>query len=324
MSRNENFYREILTRVKKNHKRQVAWRRHLHLFPEISNREFKTTEYLRKEVKKLGFKEIPIKLKTGLLAELSGKKSGATVAIRTDIDALPVTEQTGLAFKSKNEGRMHACGHDMHMATILGTGAVLAGLRDRWPGRVRLLFQPAEEMPPGGAAPMIKNGALKGVDMILGLHVDPDIPVGRITVRDGITMASVYDFDIIITSKGGHAARPHQGVDAVATAAEVIESLQKVVSREIDPISPVALSFGTIRGGVARNTIADRVHIQGTVRTLSQKDFRKVPALIKKTVKGICRARGAAFEIIPIASYPPLKNHPLVNRLLKKNTTGLD
>jgi len=319
MIQSDNLYSEILHRVKKSHKRQVALRRHLHRFPEISNREFKTTAFLRKEVKKLGFKEIPIKLKTGLLAELSGKKPGPTVAIRTDIDALPVTEKTGLAYRSKNEGCMHACGHDMHMAAILGTGLVLSEMRDQWPGRVRLIFQPAEEMPPGGAEPMIKNGALKGVDMILGLHVDPDIPVGQITLRDGITMASVYDFDIIVTSRGGHAAHPHQGVDALVTAAEIIESLQKVVSRETDPITPVAISFGTIHGGVARNTIADRVHIQGTARSLSQKNFNKVPALIKRTVNGICRARGADCELIPVASYPPLKNHPRVNRLLSAN-----
>ncbi|MBN1212047.1 MAG: amidohydrolase [candidate division Zixibacteria bacterium] len=319
MNQNNNFYREILHRVKKNHKRQIARRRHFHRFPEISNREFKTTSFIRREIKKLGFREIPIKLKTGLLAELSGKKPGPTVAIRTDIDALPVTEKTGLAYKSRNEGCMHACGHDMHMAAILGTGLILSELRDRWPGRLRLIFQPAEEMPPGGAEPMIKNGALKGVDMILGLHVDPDIPTGRITLRDGITMASVYDFDIIVTSRGGHAARPHLGVDALVTAAEIIESLQKVVSRDIDPITPVAITFGTIRGGVARNTIAERVHIEGTVRTLSQKNFKKIPALIKRTVNGICRARGAEYEIIPVAVYPPLKNHPAVNRRLRKN-----
>jgi len=312
-------HEEILHRVKKGHKKQITWRRHLHKYPELSFQEFKTTSFLKNEIKKLGFKILPLKLPSGLIAEISGHKPGATIAIRTDIDALPVLEKTKLSFKSKNVGRMHACGHDMHMATVLGVGAVVSAMSDKFRGSVRLLFQPAEEMPPGGAKPLIEAGALKNVSMVLGLHVDPDIPTGEITLRDGITMASVYDFDIIVTSRGGHAARPHLGVDALSTAAEILESLQKIVSREINPIAPVAISFGKIRGGAARNTIAEEVRIWGTARTLSAENFKKVPALIKRTVRGICLARGATGRVISIASYPPLKNAPVANKLLSQN-----
>lgn len=318
-----NLYRDIIAQVNKIHKKQVAWRRHLHQFPELSNQEFETTAFLKKEINRIGFKLIPIKLKTGVLAELGGYGSGPTVALRTDIDALPITEKTGLRYRSKNIGRMHACGHDMHMAAILGAAVILAHMKDHFRGRVRLICQPAEEMPPGGAEPMINNGALEGVDMILGLHVDPDIPTGKITLRDGIAMASVFDFDIIVTGPGGHAARPHLTVDAITTAAEIIEALQKIVSRETDPIDPVVITFGTIEGGVARNTIAERVKIAGTARTFSPKNFKKIPALIKRTVAGVSRARGARAEVIPLASFPPLKNHAGVNRLLADNFKAL-
>ena len=319
MRKLNSLHEEILHRVNKGRKRQISWRRHLHKYPELSYQEFKTTSYLKNEIKKLGFRILPLKLPSGLIAEISGHKPGATVAIRTDIDALPVLERTRLPFKSKNIGCMHACGHDMHMATVLGVGAVVSAMRDKFKGKVRLLFQPAEEMPPGGAKPLIEAGALKNVGMVLGLHVDPEILTGEISLRDGISMASVYDFDIIVTGRGGHAARPQQGVDALSTAAEILESLQKIVSREIDPIAPVAISFGKIRGGAARNTIAEEVSIWGTARTLSSENFKKVPALIKRTVRGICYARGATGRVISIASYPPLKNSPTANKLLAKN-----
>jgi amidohydrolase len=190
-------------------------------------------------------------------------------------------------------------------------------------GQVRFIFQPAEEKPPGGARPMIENGALKKVAAIFGLHVDPNLPVGTIGLRDGPTMAAVYDFHITIHGRGGHAARPQLAVDAITTAAEVIESVQKVVSRETDPISPVVITFGRIEGGTARNIIADRVWLAGTARTLSAHSFKKVPALIRRTVKGVCHARGATFELSEIADYPILVNDPQINRLFAENHEAL-
>jgi len=298
---------------------QVELRRHLHRHPELSTEEFQTTATLRDAVAALGLKILPIEMETGLLAELKGGRKGRTIAVRTDIDALPVTESTGLPFCSEAVGKMHACGHDVHMATVYGVAAALAAMRESVPGTVRFIFQPAEEMPPGGARPMIENGALRDVEAILGLHVDPHLAVGRIGLRDGVTMASVSDFDLIIHGRGGHAARPHTAVDALTTAAEVVQSIQKVVSREIDPITPVAVTFGRIEGGTARNVIADRVTLVGTARTLSVAAAQQVARLIKRTATAVCRAHGATLEMNLIADYPVLKNDPRINRLLAGN-----
>lgn len=293
------------------------------MYPELSFEEVATTSFLQDEVKKLGLKRLPLQMKTGLLAEVIGKKSGPTVAVRTDIDALPIAEKTGLPFRSLNPGKMHACGHDVHMSTILGTAATLMQLREHLPGRVRFIFQPAEELPPGGARPMIEEGCLDGVSMIFGLHVDPNVDYGGIGVRDGATMAAVNDFDLVIRGTGGHAARPNVAVDAIATAAEVIDSIQKVVSREVDPISPVVITFGQISGGTARNVIADEVTIAGTIRTLSRDAAKQVPKLVKRTVTNVCKARGASGEIVPIATYPVLYNDARVNRIIEGSYTSL-
>lgn len=316
-------YNEIISLSKRVHQKQIKIRRHLHQYPEISFNEFKTTSFIKTEIKKLGLKNIPIKMETGVVAELKGAIKGPTVAIRTDIDALPVTEKTNLKFKSKIDGCMHACGHDMHMATVLGTAMVLKKMQPQLKGSVRFIFQPAEEMPPGGARPMIAGGVLKNVSAILGLHVDPHLATGKISLRDGVTMGSVNDFDLIIHGKGGHAARPNTAVDALVTACEVVEAIQKVISREIDPITPVAVSFGTINGGVARNVIADRVVIKGTARSLSKKATRDLPKLIKRTANAVCKGRGAKLEMNVLADYPALYNHAKINKLFSKNYLAL-
>ncbi|MBI5267089.1 MAG: amidohydrolase [candidate division Zixibacteria bacterium] len=302
------------------HPEQVRWRRHLHAHPELSTQEFETTAFLTKQLRTLGARVVPLrKMKTGVIAELTGHCPGPVVAIRSDIDALPICEKSGVPFASKITGRMHACGHDMHMATVLGAVAVLSQMRERFSGTVRFIFQPAEEVPPGGARPMIAEGALKNVKVIFGLHVDPTLATGKISLRDGVTMASVCDFDLIIHGSGGHAARPHTTVDSITCAAEVVDSIQKIVSREIDPILPAAITFGRIEGGTARNVIADRVTLTGTARSLSPELARRLPALIRRTTAGICKARGAKFEMKEIARYPVLSNHARVNRLLASN-----
>ncbi|MFH1372999.1 MAG: amidohydrolase [bacterium] len=314
---------QILRLVHRWRRRQISWWRHLHRYPELSFNEYKTTAFLSRTVEKLGLRLLPIKLETGLLAELKGGRPGSTVAIRSDIDALSVTEQTDLDFKSRRDGCMHACGHDIHMAVVLGAAAVLAGMKTRLPGKVRFIFQPGEESPPGGAQPMIGVGALKSVAMILALHTDPTVPTGKIGLRDGVTMGSVIDFDLDIYGSGGHAARPHLGVDAVVTAAEIVESVQKVVSREVDPNTPVAISFGTIHGGSARNVIADHVKLQGTARALSRSAARALPKLIRRTAAAICKARGARLKMTTIPGYPVLKNEPVINNLLARNYRSL-
>ncbi len=305
------------------HRDQVKWRRYLHQHPETANEEFETTRFLTERVKRMGLKVRRIDMPTGVLAELRGKRPGPTVAIRSDIDALPVHEETGLPFCSKTPGRMHACGHDMHMATVLGAAAILTRCVDQLAGTVRFIFQPAEERPPGGARPMIANGALEKVEMIFGLHVDPHIPTGKIGIRDGVTMASVYDFNLTIHGRSGHAARPHTAVDAIVVASEIVGSLQTIVSREVDPMTPVAITFGKIEGGVARNVIAQEVKLTGTARTLSKSAQKQLPRLIKRTVAGICRARGASYTLEPIATYPVLSNSPETNAIFNASFTGL-
>ena len=302
---------------------QIKLRRHLHQYPEVSMEEYLTTETLTKALQKLGVRFCPVQTPTGLLVELTGHKPGRTVAVRTDIDALPISEQTGLPFASKNTGCMHACGHDMHMATVWGTVAVLSRLRDRFEGTVRFVFQPAEEMPPGGARPMIASGALNQVAAIFGLHNDPHLATGRISLRDGATMASVTDFDLVVRGKSAHAARPHTGVDAIVTAAEVVQSLQTVVSRESDPTKPVAITFGKISGGVARNVIAGGVRLTGTARSLSVATARNLAKSIGRVAKHVARARGAEVGMQLIADYPVLYNDARVNRVLARNMERL-
>lgn len=319
MTRTESLSSRIRTAAMRLAATQVGWRRHLHQHPELSYQEFETTKWLKARLGELGLKILPLKMETGVLAEWTGTKSGPVVAIRSDIDALPIVERSAVPYVSKNPGCMHACGHDVHMATVLGAASVLTELREYVPGTVRFIFQPAEELPPGGARPMIANGALKNVRMIFGLHVEPHIKAGKIGLRDGATMASVFDFELIIRGQSGHAARPHLAIDAIVAAAEVIQSLQIIVSREIDPIEPIAITFGKIEGGTASNVIADEVRLAGTARSLSPKTFRKLPGVIKRTVAGVCKARGASYVLKPISDYPVMVNTPAANRILARN-----
>lgn len=314
---------QILAAAASGYKHQVTWRRHLHQNPEIAFQEHDTTAFIKDACKELGLTERKLKMKTGALAELKGKAKSPIVAIRTDIDALPVTEQTDLSFASRRPGFMHACGHDIHMATVLGAARILTQFSDRLPGTVRFLFQPAEEHPPGGARPMIAEGALDNVSAILGLHVDPHVPVGKIGLRDGVTMASVTDFDLIIQGRGGHAARPQDAVDAIVVASELIGALQTVVSRHSDPINSVAITFGRMEGGTARNVIADEVRLTGTARTLSAADSKRVPKLIKRVADNICRAHGAKAHMNLIASYPVLSNSAKVNTAFRRSFENL-
>jgi len=309
---------EILRLAEKIYPYQVKIRRQLHRHPEISFQEFKTTELLKAELKRHGLETRTFGLKTGLVALINRRKKRAA-AIRCDIDALPVTERTGLDFASRNRGVMHACGHDIHMAVVLGTAIILNSLKNRLPDCVKCIFQPAEEEPPGGAKSMIEAGVLKNpaVKIVFGLHVDPTLAVGRISLRDGPTMAMVHDFDIIIRGRGGHAAKPHEAVDAVAVACEVVEAMQKIVSREVDPLKPAVITFGLIQGGSARNVIADEVILKGTARTLWPQNGRLLPRLIRRTLDGITRARGAEYQLEHLSGYPVLENNPHVNGHLR-------
>ncbi len=315
----------ILKEAKALHPYLVDVRRHLHRNPELSNYEFETTKYLKKELSKFGLKPFSLKAPTGILTELTGAKSGPTIAVRTDIDALPILEKTGLPFASTKPGKMHACGHDTHMATVLGTAKLLSGINEHISGNVRFLFQPAEETPPGGARPLIEEGALINptVCCILGLHVDPRVKTGKIGLRDGATMASVTDIDVTITGSSAHAARAYEGVDAIVVAAEVITTLQRIVSREIDPLHPVAVTVGKIEAGTARNVIAANAKLTLTLRAMHDADAKNALKSIKRCVSGICKSYGATGSVDVIAEYPSLSNTPHVNQCFAESFTAL-
>ena len=265
----------------------VETRRALHRIPEPGFEEFKTQAYLKSALDALGIPYVTDR--TWIVANLQGGLPGPTVALRAEMDALPVTEPEGCAFRSEHEGWMHACGHDCHMAIQLGAARLLSGLRDSLRGNVRLLFQPAEETV-GGARPMVAAGVMAGVDAVYGLHLQPYMTVGQIDTRPGCLNGSTDEVTITVRGVSGHAARPEQAVDAIVCAAQLITALQTVVSRSVSPLKNAVLSLGTIHGGSAQNVICDHVEIRGTLRT----DDPLLRDQLKARIDAICRGIGAA------------------------------
>jgi amidohydrolase len=303
----------------------VKLRRELHQYPEMAFNEYRTSERITKELKKMGLGFKKGIAKTGVVGVLNKGKQGKTVALRADMDALPVLEQTNFPYKSKNKGIMHACGHDVHMTCVIGAATILNRLRDELPGKVKFIFQPSEEVHPGGAKPMIEAGILKNPDVsgIFALHCDSAVPIGKIGVREGPTMAQAEDFDITIIGKGGHGARPHDGVDAIVVASQVIQALQTIASRKINPLEPVVISIGKMEGGYARNIICDRVILKGTARTLNKEVAKKIPAFLKDIISGITKSAGASFELNYYGGYPILINHPKATDLARLSIANL-
>jgi len=295
-------------------------RRNLHQHPELSFEEKETAGKLREQLRPLGLKIGRSIAGTGFTALLEGARSGRVVAFRADMDALPISEETNLPFKSEHTGKMHACGHDLHMSIAVGVARILSDIRSDLKGAVKFIFQPAEESPPGGAILMVEGGALRSpdVDAIFALHVDPAIPVEKLGIRDGVMMARVIDFDLEVNGLGGHAARPDNSVDAVVVAANLVSQLQDIVSRNIDPLEPAVLTFGKIDGGSARNAIAERVLLEGTMRSLSKKTMTRMRKLLERTCRHVTRASGASHEIRYIAGYPQLKNDAAINSFVRR------
>ena len=255
----------------------VAIRRDIHAHPETGMRETRTAALIRSELEKMGVDEIQQPLPTAVVALIHGKKgAGKCVALRADIDALPVHEETGLPFASVNEGVMHACGHDMHITILLTAARILCENRDKFPGSVKLIFQPAEEAAnpsdtTGGAMHMVEYGCMENphVDYVLGLHVMPYMPVGDVETRYGALNGASDEIDITVYGKKSHGARPNLGVDAIAIAAQIITALQQQVSRRTSPLDSTVVSIGMISGGTAGNIVCDEVHMNGTLRTIS-------------------------------------------------------
>lgn len=285
----------------------VQQRRALHRIPEKGFSEFKTQKIICELLDSLS---IPYETeRTWVIATISGVKPGPTVALRADIDALPVTEPEGCPFRSEHEGWMHACGHDAHTAIQLGAAKLLSTLRGELSGTVRLLFQPAEETE-GGAKPMVEAGAMQGVDAVYGLHVQPYLNVGQIDSRPGCLNASTDSVALTVRGVSGHAARPEQCVDAIVCAAQLLNALQTVVSRSVSPLKPAVLTFGTIQGGVAQNVICDRVELRGTLRTADPGVRALMQRRIREVCQGVAAACGAAVDVEILEGYAPLINDP--------------
>lgn len=297
----------------------ITWRRYLHQNPELSYHEEKTAQFLYDALLSFGNLEVSRPTKTSVMARLFGKKPGKVVAIRADIDALPIQEENTFAFASQNPGVMHACGHDTHAAMLLGTAKILSGLREQIAGEVRFIFQHAEELfPPGGAEELVEAGVMDGVDVIIGGHIWAPLESGKVGLVYGPMMASPDTFDIMIKGKGGHGAMPHQTVDVIVIGAEVVVNLQHIVARNIDPVDSVVISVGQFVGGVKENVIPGIAKIEGTIRTLDPKVREEVPRLMERVVKGITEAHGADYEFAVIKGYRPVINDERVVRVLEK------
>jgi amidohydrolase len=299
----------------------VAIRRHLHAHPELSGNEHQTAALVAGELRGLGWHVQEGVGRTGVLAEL-GPAGGPTLALRVDMDALPVEERTGLPYASLHQGLMHACGHDIHTTVGLGVARILAPLADQLTARVRLLFQPAEETAQG-AAWMLADGAMDGVEALFGVHVFPSLAAGSIGVRSGSLTAAAGELEVEVLGEGGHGARPHQSTDAIWIAARVVSGLQEAISRRLDALHPVVVSFGRIEGGKAFNVIADHVRLLGTVRCLDLELHAKLPAWIEDTVKALCEGHGGQARVRYRCISPPVHNDPVLTQLVAEAATEL-
>lgn len=298
--------------------RLLEIRRHLHSHPELSGQETQTSAYVAGVLSSAGVQLLPGPEGVGVIGEIPGQGTDTRVlAIRTDLDALPIHERTGLEFASQRPGIMHACGHDVHTTVGLGTAMVLAQIQEQLPGPVRFIFQPAEEIAQG-AAWMIGAGAMHQVSSILSLHVFPTIPAGEVAVRYGALTAAADDLEIRIMGESGHGARPHEAIDAIWIAAQVITNLQQAISRTQNPLRPVVLTIGKIAGGRAPNVIADQVVLQGTVRSLHPETSQALPAWIEQIVSHTCQACGATYELDYRRGVPSVCNAPQLTQLLQE------
>ncbi|HEX7175751.1 MAG TPA: amidohydrolase [Pyrinomonadaceae bacterium] len=282
----------------------VAQRRDFHAHPELSNREERTARVVAERLRALGLTDIRTGVaRHGVVALLKGAKPGPVVAVRADMDALPIQETIDVPYKSRNPGVKHACGHDVHTTVGLGVAEVLSKMRDEIHGAVKFIFQPAEEGAPageeGGARLMIKEGVLENPrpSAIFGLHTEPNLQAGQIGYHSGPAMASSDRFFITVRGKSSHGAQPHRGVDAIVVAAEAIGAIQNVRSRRIDPLEPLVITVGTIHGGARNNIIAEEVKMEGTMRTLSEEVRERAQALVRETLQNVTAAYGATFEL---------------------------
>jgi amidohydrolase len=301
----------------------IAWRRHLHANPELSFHEHETSQFVHETLASFGGLVLERPTPTSVVARLHGDNPGRTLALRADMDALPINEESGVEFASRTEGVMHACGHDGHTAALLAVARTLVDRRAELAGEVRFLFQHAEELPPGGATELVTAGVLDGVDAVIGAHLMSTLEVGKIGVLDGPCTAAADTFSATITGRGGHGAFPHETVDPVAIAAQAITNLQHIVSRNTPPLDNVVVSVTRIHGGTADNIIPEAVEFGGTVRTYRRELREQTRDAIERILSGIASAHNASYQLHYTVGYDPVVNDPGIAALVR-DAAGAD
>ncbi len=295
-------------------------RHHFHAHPELSFLEFETSKRVVQELEKMGYAQIHLGVdgrETGVVADLNPEKPGKCFALRADMDALHMTEESEVPYKSTNPEAMHACGHDAHMAILLGAAAILKEVASELPGRVRFIFQPSEESPTqSGARALIQQGVLQGVDAIGGLHVWSPLPSGVVGYRSGAIMASADEWECTVYGKGGHGAMPHRSVDPVVAAAQMVSMLQTIVSREMDPLETAVLTVGKIDSGTIFNVIPDKAYMQGTVRTFNSQVQEEFSLRMERIFRGVAEATRCKVEFNYTDVLPPTVNHESITDLV--------
>jgi len=297
----------------------INTRRDLHRIPEPAYTEEKTSVYVAEYLRKEDLEVQTGIAQTGVVALMKRAGPGRTLMIRADMDALPISEETGLPFASTHGGAMHACGHDAHMAMVLGAATILNKVKDTLNGNIKFLFQPAEEGP-GGAKAMIEAGVMKNprVDHSIGCHVWPAVPEGTIGVKAGALMAAMDRFDIRIVGKGGHGAMPHLCVDALEVGSQVVNALQRIASRQMDPLNPTVVTIGSFHAGTSFNVIPGEAELSGTTRTFERAIWNSWPERIEKIVRGVCQSMGADYELKYAQGYPPLFNDESMAEVVRR------
>jgi len=275
----------------------IEWRRYFHRYPELSFQEEKTAQFVYDTLQSFGHLEITRPTKTSVMARLIGLQSGKIVALRADMDALPIEEENNFDYVSQHAGVMHACGHDGHTAMLLGAAKILTQLKDQIKGEVRFLFQHAEELFPGGAQEMVNAGVLEDVDEIIGIHLASTLEVGKIAICQGAATSASDTFDLMIHGKGGHSSEPHLTIDPIAIGSQVISNLQHIVSRNCDPLEKLVVSITKFHSGTAYNVIPDSAMLGGSVRSLNLQLRQQIPSLLKRLATGITEAHDASCEI---------------------------
>lgn len=302
----------------------IGIRHHLHAHPELSYQEYETSKFVQDKLFELGI-PFDIKATTGVIGLIKGRNPGSRViALRADMDALPIQEENDVPYKSTHDGVMHACGHDVHTTCLLGAAKILNELRNEWEGTIKLIFQPGEEKNPGGASLLIKEGVLDNPapSCIFGLHVHPGLAIGKMSFRAGKVMASADELYITIKGKGGHAASPHLCIDPILIASHLIIALQQVVSRNNDPHNPTVLSITSFKGGETTNVIPNEVKLKGTFRAMDETWRFKAHELIRKLATDLVQGMGGEIDLLIDVGYPSVYNNEALNEIAKEKAAA--